>query len=115
MLCKLCQHSRDLCRSHIIPEFLFKPLYSDKKHQFIQMSGSSNVRKVQKGFKEKLLCRECEDRLNKWETYAAKVLFGGVEIGFEQMQDRILLHNVDYKKFKVFELSLIWRAGVSSL
>ena len=115
MKCRLCQQSSDLCESHIIPEFLYKTMYSKEKHQFIQLSGPPKVRKWQKGFKEKLLCRECEDKLNKCETYAARVLFGGTEIGLERMQDAIIVRDVDYQKFKLFQLSLIWRAGASAL
>jgi hypothetical protein len=115
MTCRLCHQPRELCESHIIPEFLYKTLYDKEKHQFAQVSGSPKVRKWQKGFKEKLLCRVCEEKLNKWETYAAQVLFGGVEIGLEKMQDAVIVRDVDYPKFKLFQLSVIWRAGVSRL
>lgn len=115
MTCRLCLKARELCESHIVPEFLFKPLYSKEKHQFLQVSGLPKVRKWQKGFKEKMLCRVCEDRLNKWETYVAQVLFGGTEIGLEKMRDAIIVRDVDYTKFKLFQLSVIWRAGASGL
>ncbi len=115
MTCRLCLQTFELCASHIIPEFLYKTLYSKEKHKFVQLSGPPKVRKWQKGFKEKLLCRNCEDKLNKWETYAAQVLVGGTEMGVEKRQETIMVYDVDYKKFKLFQLSLIWRAGVSGL
>jgi hypothetical protein len=115
MTCGLCQQSRELCESHIVPELLYKTLYNKQKHQFVQLSGPPKVRKWQKGFKEKLLCRICEDKLNKWETYAAQVLFGGVEIGPERLQDAIIVRDVDYPRFKLFQLSVIWRSGASTL
>jgi len=90
-------------------------LYSKEKHNFVQLSGPHKVRKWQKGFKEKLLCRSCENILNKWETYAAQVLFGGTEIGVEKLKDAILFQDIDYSIFKLFQLSIIWRAGVSGL
>jgi hypothetical protein len=62
-----------------------------------------------------MLCRGCEDKLNKWETYASKVMFGGTGISFEKLQDAIIVKDVDYKKFKLFQLSLIWRAGACEL
>jgi hypothetical protein len=115
MRCRLCHNEGTLCKSHIIPEFLFKALYSEEKHQFIQVDGPQKARKWQKGFREKLLCRDCEDKLNKLETYAAQVLFGGAEISFERMNNFIIMRDVDYNKFKLFQLSLIWRAGASAL
>jgi len=115
MRCKLCLNKCELCKSHIVPEFLFKALYAKEKHQFVQVAGSPRVRKWQKGFREKMLCRDCEDKLNKWETYAAQVLFSGTEISIEKMKDFIIIRDVDYTKFKLFQLSLIWRAGASIL
>lgn len=115
MTCRLCLQTYELCDSHIVPEFLYKTLYSKEKHNFVQLSGPPKVRKWQKGFREKLLCRNCEDKLNKWETYAAQVLVGGTEIGFEKLQNTIMVRDIDYTKFKLFQLSLIWRAGASGL
>jgi hypothetical protein len=115
MTCRLCLKTCELCDSHIIPEFLYKTLYSTEKHKFTQISGSSKVRKWQKGFKERMLCRNCEDKLNKWETYVAQILFGGTEIGLEKLQNTLIVRDVDYAKFKLFQLSIIWRAGASSL
>lgn len=115
MKCRLCLQASELCDSHIIPEFLYKSLYSKEKHKFVQISGPPKVRKWQKGFKEKMLCRDCEAKLNKWETYAAQVMFGGIEIGLEKLQGTIIVQNVDYTKFKLFQLSVIWRAGASGL
>ena len=115
MACRLCLQVSELCDSHIIPEFLYKTLYSKEKHKFVQLSGPPKVRKWQKGFREKLLCKNCEAKLNKWETYAAQVMFGGTEIGFKKLQDTITICDIDYAKFKLFQLTLIWRAGVSGL
>jgi hypothetical protein len=115
MTCKLCLQPHKLCKSHIVPELLYKTLYSKEKHQFVQLSGPPKVRKWQKGFKEKMLCRGCEDKLNKWETYAAHVLFGGAHIHLEKLQDAIIVRDVDYTKFKLFQLSIIWRAGATGI
>ena len=115
MKCRLCLNERVLCKSHIVPEFLFKALYAKEKHQFVQVEGSPKVRKWQKGFREKMLCRECEDKLNKWETYAAQVFFGGTELSMEKMNNFIIIRDIEYTRFKLFQLSLIWRAGASKL
>ena len=115
MQCRLCQQNRELCESHIIPEFLYRTLYSQRKHQFFQLSGPPKARKWQQGFRERMLCRICEEKLSRWETYAAQILFGGREITIENKNNSLLVHHVDYQKFKLFQLSLIWRAGASSI
>ena len=115
MTCRLCLQDYELCNSHIVPEFLYKTLYSKEKHKFVQLSGPPKVRKWQKGFKEKMLCRNCEVKLKKWETYASQVMMGGTEVGLEKLKDAIIVRDVDYAKFKLFQLSIIWRAGASRL
>ena len=57
-----------LCRSHIIPEFFFKPLY-DEKGRYHQYSADPEQKTLvhQKGLREYLFCRECEDRFRVWE------------------------------------------------
>jgi hypothetical protein len=62
-----------------------------------------------------MLCRICEDKINKWETYGAQVLFGGAMIRRKKLQDAIIVRDVDYIKFKLFQLSVIWRAGASRM
>jgi hypothetical protein len=115
MKCRLCLQKKKLCKSHIIPEFFYKTLYSEKEHKFIQLSGTKKVIKWQKGFKEKLLCEDCESKLNKWETYAANILFNDFVGNIKRMNDAIVIDGVDYSQFKLFQMSIIWRAGVTSL
>lgn len=115
MKCRLCLHNRELCKSHIIPEFLYKALYNEEKHNFTQISGTQKVIKCQKGLREKLLCRDCEDKLNQWETYAANVLFNHFEGNIKRLSDAIVIDNIEYTKFKLFQISIIWRVGVASI
>jgi hypothetical protein len=63
MICKLCLRVRKLCESHIIPEFLFTPLYGHT-HQIRSVDPAlSYVRFPRKGLRDRLLCEECERRL----------------------------------------------------
>ncbi len=115
MYCKLCQNNKKLMNSHIIPEFIYKPLYDDK-HRFHVLSTYSAKGKPmeQKGIREKLLCTDCEQHLSKYEGYARKVLFGGVNIVVQNDNGGIVVSEIDYKYFKLFQLSILWRASVSS-
>jgi hypothetical protein len=70
----------------------------------------------QKGLREHLLCRPCEEKLSKHEDYAKKLLFGGdvpIRNGINTPLYAVS-ENVDYAAFKLFQMSILWRAGVAS-
>jgi hypothetical protein len=91
-------------------------LYDDK-HRFHQLSTNpeSKNRLLQKGLRERLLCIGCEQRLSVLERYVSLVLNGGVELTHRREDKRLHLGGLDYAKFKLFQLSVLWRASVSSL
>lgn len=114
-LCKLCGESREMCQSHIISEFLYRPLY-DEIHRFnIVGSDFRNDRLVQKGLSERLLCRECEEKFSRYENYAAKLMSGQLGHKFVQKENKIIVAGIDYRLFKLFLLSILWRASVSTI
>ena len=115
MICYLCKKKSELKKSHIIPEFVYKDLY-DSKHRFHVLSTLKETPRPieQKGIKEKLLCGsgKCEQQLSIYEKYAKEVLMGGVEITVKDEGDIIFVSDVDYQKFKLFQLSILWRASI---
>ena len=115
MSCRLCANSNELCRSHIIPEFLYQPLY-DEKHRFsIVTKGTERTRYAQLGLSEKLLCRNCEQRFGGNEKYAAGVISGKFGHRAEVCGNYMIINNIDYTRFKLFQLSILWRASVSTI
>lgn len=116
MPCALCLKDASLRRSHIIPEFLYETLYDDKHRlQVLSIIPDQENWREQKGLREQLLCDECEQRLSVWERYASLVLKGGVPLTYRQEGNIVHLSGIDYCQFKLFQLSVLWRAGVSSL
>lgn len=115
MKCKLCLKEKDLRNSHIIPEFLYKTLY-DEKHRLFEISTNENKssKLLQRGVREKLLCGECEEIFSKNERYASLVLNGRNELLVIPEPPVVHFKNIDYTKFKLFALSILWRAGVAS-
>jgi hypothetical protein len=115
MNCALCQSNSPLRDSHIISEFLYKELY-DKFHRFhvVPFDASVPERFKQKGLYEKLLCEVCEQKFSVWEKYAKETFCEGTGIKIEQTGALIKLSNLDYHKFRLFLLSLLWRMGVST-
>lgn len=127
MECKLCKQEKKLIkRSHIIPNFMFDGIY-DEKHQLL----SAFLDPVKKEkllntshYDKDILCLECDrDIIGKYETYASKALYGGKLKEYEQPKRikriakdgyiSIDVTNISYKKFKLFLLSILWRASVS--
>lgn len=116
MRCSLCGEPHQLANSHIIPEFLYKSLY-DELHRFHVLSLISDQGNSlkQKGIREPLLCQGCEQKLSVWERYASLVLEGGVELTCRREGKLVYISGLDYAKFRQFQLSILWRAGASSL
>lgn len=115
--CQLClDESCDLKKSHIISEFNYAACY-DGAHRFYRLStvGPKHKKFEQKGYREHLLCQRCETKLSKWELYAKEILVDG---GFEsatRYKWGYSFDGVDYTRFKLYLLSLLWRMGISSL
>jgi hypothetical protein len=123
--CKLCNENRKLCESHVIPEFMYQPVYKD--HKAIGIVGSPErlkVKTIQKGLREPLLCNVCEAHLNDsferpnsllWKALRdrtpppppAEWLSPGPE------PDLIAIANLPYSSLKLLFLSILWRASVA--
>ena len=123
MECKLCKKDfANLENSHVIPEWIYKPLYNEK-HKFIEIN-SNNFKKLkpeQKGYREKLLCKCCEAKFSKWETNAKKDLEDITNkkskfLEITQLSNKFLfVENISYDYLKKFILSILWRMSVTSL
>lgn len=75
-------------------------------------------------FESNILCKECENKISKFESYARFVLYGGrprkgvnIQLKHQRTADGLELtyiSGLDYRMFKLFLLSLLWRASISS-
>lgn len=114
MLCRLCKEDRPLRQSHIFPEWLYKPLYDDNHRFFVLSTDVKKKRgKRPKGIYERLLCGECEHRFSKWEEYARSIFY---ELPLRVTEDgrAVVFSGLQYTPFKLFQMSLIWRASIAS-
>ena len=114
MPCRLCLKDEKLCRSHIFPEFMYKPVYDQSRKICSFWTEDARTVPLQKGLREHLLCSPCETRLSALEKYAKSVLASPTPAGAE-VGGAFTYSDVDYRRFKLFQMSLIWRAGVSTL
>jgi hypothetical protein len=51
--------------------------------------------------------------ISKFESYASLLLNNGIPIEIEEGPGVIRFSGIDYKMFKLFQLSILWRAGIS--
>jgi len=123
MICKLCQKERVLIKSHIVPEWAYTTLYNKKGHfKPINVNSSLLGKAYQNGFKEELLCEECDrDIIGKYDEYAKNLFFSIANDKYKNINktricsDIFILKGVNYKITKLFLLSLLWRMSVTSL
>lgn len=112
--CALCEVPAQLRNSHIIPEFLYESMYDDK-HRFRVIDRNEKYHWLeQKGYRERLLCQQCETRLSVWEGYASSLLAGATPPRVERVERGVAwVSGIDYERFKLFQLSILWRAGLA--
>jgi hypothetical protein len=131
--CKLCKERKPLLKkSHIIPEFFYAQsgVYNDK-HQMHSLEVQEYLKSKNFSYRytgvydPNILCKDCDNVLiGTLETYSRQVLFGGLNKNnqiicknYKNPNDGAefsLVENVDYKKFKLFLLSILWRASISN-
>jgi len=117
--CRLCLSTGvELRDSHIIPELLYKRVYT-AKHKFIPISiNNDNLKIEQKGYREKLLCQVCETKLSVWENELSKFLDELIDgrhtnIKVTQLNECYIVNSIDYDKIKKAILSIFWRMSIA--
>lgn len=120
MKCRLCFKREAIENSHIISKFLFKPLKEDEGKFYLLRAGKKSKYVLQDGPKERMLCQDCEQKFGRWEFYWRQVIFSRPEDGdfgfrIQEGREGILITGLDYKKIKLLQLSLLWRAHESKL
>lgn len=113
-ICKLCLKEKELCNSHIIPEYYYKPLYEDEPRRLYKLSNSreKKIKFPQKGLREYLFCRSCEDIFMRYEQYAENVVDRIKSTNNVSEGDFFYLEDVSYKEFRLFQLSILFRASI---
>jgi hypothetical protein len=112
-ICKLCGQRAALSRSHIVPDLAYGPIKNEKN----QIHALGRGRKiVQTGYWERMLCSECETLLSAYETTFKSLWMDSIPPDFNHLatDDLISVELPDYDAFKLFHMSVFWRAAVST-
>lgn len=119
--CVLCMRESELRKSHIIPEWAYSNLY-DTKHRQLRLSMKED--KIyglsQQGVYEYLLCGNCEVMLSKYEGFARNFYLSMKDGNFRNAEFNKINHHcwlvkgIDYAPLKMFYLSILFRACIST-
>ncbi|MCZ8022454.1 MAG: hypothetical protein O9294_11870 [Cytophagales bacterium] len=105
---------------------MYEGIADEKNRMFVLSSSNPNKRKtVQTGaIEEYIFCNICDNEiLSSYERYAANHFynldFRGENVNFRQIVNEhgiglIQCENIDYANFKIFLLSLLWRASITT-
>jgi hypothetical protein len=121
--CLLCGKSAKLIKkSHVIPSFMYQGLFDEKNRMILYPLENKNEKAyyVQSGFHDKYLyCSKCDNELfGRLERNAASVLYGSNASSKHKIERAIsndgirslFIKDIDYVKFKLFILSILWKA-----
>ena len=100
-VCSLCQQSRDLKKSHIIPNFVSNWLKKNSATGFMVNARNASER-VQGTLTFNLLCNECEEKFSVFEKYFSEKIFDP----FHKQKMRSFDYN---SNLELFLISVSWR------
>jgi hypothetical protein len=113
--CKLCLKVKPLLKSHVISEFLYSPTYARKGGALSFNANRGHVGILRKGIRERLLCGACERVVKEYEDYFATRWVQASRVPDPlPAATEIRVDGLDYRCFKLFHLSVVWRIGVAA-
>ena len=120
MKCLLCQEEKKLVRAHIIPRAFYRLDHTDRRPaRLVTNVSGRHTKKVPIGiYDDGIVCEECEHLFSPWDDYAAEIFlhqWGEFRpIRGDGKDIALVRETYSYTKLKMFFISLLWRAGVSS-
>lgn len=118
-ICRLCKEEKYLIESHIIPKVFFRYLHPPGDTRPLILIGGKRIERRPIGVYDPfILCRACDGSMSGYDDYAHKLLLKE-GLKFYPTADEVrpseayTVPSFDYKKLKLFFLSLLWRASIS--
>lgn len=108
-------------RAHVIANSFYRPLMEDDGFAFVasNRSGIYPSKRSTGIYDRELVCEECERLFSPWDLYGKQFLLDRNWDSEEPFPDRgeplaRIVHDYDYRKLKLFFLSVLWRSAVST-
>lgn len=119
MKCLLCLQDKKLIKAHILPEWCFRFLYPDPKNidsQLVLVSQQKDyaVRRPTGVYDDSILCQECDNKQGKLDDYAKQVFIDRQVLSPPQPSEAYLIENIKGLEVKLFFVSVLWRASIST-
>lgn len=120
MKCKFCGNETTLIKAHIIPAGLFRRLQISKEslEMMTNKAGEYSKRTPIGVYDKTIVCSSCESIWQEWDSYAQQLLadepLNGLARYHGSKKICYVVNNFEYKKLKLFFISMVWRASVSS-
>jgi hypothetical protein len=112
--CRMCLLDSALCESHIVPKLVHRKVLGTDSRTRQYKSGTLHAKVIQDGPKQHMLCRTCEVLLQANEDYFARLWYPRSRPLYEHARDEFaVLRDYDYRRMKLFLLSVLWRAAVT--
>ena len=116
MYCKGCGENKKIIRAHIIPEAFFVGLKSDGKSPLMVADELNYPKRAPIGvYDRNILCHDCEQKFQDLDNYGQQILLK-TELQSSAVKGTVYykVPNVNYELFKLFFISVLWRASISS-
>jgi len=119
MECKFCKQERKLIEAHIIPYSFFKPILNEHKPGIFSSDPKESKKITPKGVYDKnLVCEDCEKLFTQYDDYAKRFFLNELKNKILEPEEfegqAVVVKEFDYKKLKLFLISLLWRASSSN-
>jgi len=112
-ICRLCGEEKQLIKAHVIPRQFFT---RDRKRRVSVSKDKVFLSKCPVGiYDEGILCGRCDGKLGDFDQEAQTLLLSDLSSYKCENAYIIPATKFDYKKLKLFFVSLLWRASVSSM
>ncbi len=115
-VCRFCGQSKKLIKAHVVPEKFFS---LDVQNPLLMIAADKpyETRCPIGIYDENILCADCDNKLGVYDEEAQKLFL--TNIGIYKHKDKDL-HEIppsayNYEKLRLFFISLIWRASISSM
>ncbi len=116
MDCRLCKLNPAILNSRVVSKFIWRLsglIGAHKKFDAYCVSHPElSQRNLQDGFKEEILCTQCEGKRSRLEAIAREQLFASVR-RLDLSNGTTVLAGLDYIPIKLFTMFQLWMMGVA--